>query len=62
MPSAPADLATVAGDWGADGLVRLRLPSPVRAQYLLIWFTLLPPDDDGTYQAYVSAVTATVTP
>jgi hypothetical protein len=42
--------------------VRLRLPSPVRARYLLIWFTALPPDDDGTYQAYVSAVTATVTP
>jgi hypothetical protein len=57
-----ADLATAASDSGAGGLVRLRLPSPVRAQYLLIWFTLLPPDDDGTYQAYVSAVTATVTP
>jgi cytoskeletal protein RodZ len=58
----PADLATVASDSGAGGLVRLRLPAPVRAQYLLIWFTLLPPDDDGTYQAYVSAVTATVAP
>jgi hypothetical protein len=58
----PADLATVASDSGAGGLVRLRLPAPVRAQYLLIWFTLLPPDADGTYQAYVSAVTATVAP
>jgi hypothetical protein len=58
----PADLATVASDSAAGGLVRLRLPSPVRAQYLLIWFTVLPPDDDGTYQASVSAVTATVTP
>jgi len=57
----PADLATVASDSGAGGLVRLRLSSPVRAQYLLIWFTLLPPDDDGTYQADISAVTATVT-
>jgi hypothetical protein len=57
----PADLATEASGSGAGGLVRLRLSSPVRAQYLLIWFTLLPPDDDGTYQAYVSAVTATVT-
>jgi len=59
--TSPADLATVASDSGVGGLVRLRLPSPVRAQYLLVWFTLLPPDDDGTYQAYVSAVTATVT-
>ena len=58
----PADLATVASDSAAGGLVRLRLRSPVRARYLLIWFTLLPPDDDGTYQAYISAVTATVTP
>ncbi len=58
----PADVATVASDSGAGGLVRLRLSSPVHAQYLLIWFTLLPPDDDGTYQADISAVTATVTP
>jgi cytoskeleton protein RodZ len=58
----PADLATVASDSGAGGLVRLRLSSSVRARYLLIWFTLLPPDTDGTYQADVSAVTATVTP
>lgn len=56
----PADLVTVASESGAGGLVRLRLPVPVRAQYLLIWFTLLPPDGNGTYQAYVSAVTATV--
>jgi cytoskeletal protein RodZ len=56
----PADLATVASDSSAGGLVRLRLSAPVRAQYLLIWFTLLPPDGNGTYQAYVSAVTATV--
>jgi hypothetical protein len=33
----------------------------VSARYLLVWFTLLPPDDNGTYQAYVSAVTVTVT-
>jgi hypothetical protein len=58
----PADLATVAGDSDASGLVRLRLRSPVRARYLLIWFTGLPSDGNGTYQAAVSAVTATVTP
>jgi hypothetical protein len=57
-----ADLATVASDSGTGGLVQLRLSAPVRAQYLLIWFTRLPPDDDGTYEADVSAVTATVIP
>lgn len=58
----PAGLATVASDFGAGGLVRLRPSSPVRARYLLIWFTLLPPDSAGTYEAYVSDVIATVTP
>ena len=54
------DFTTVARRSDAGGLVRLRLSSPVRARYLLIWFTLLPPDNAGTYQAAVSAVTATV--
>jgi hypothetical protein len=58
----PAHLVTAASAAGAGGLVRLRLPAPVRAQYLLIWFTQLPPNGDGSYEAYVSAVTATVTP
>jgi cytoskeletal protein RodZ len=57
-----AALTTAASDSGAGGLVRSRLSSPVRARYLLIWFTLLPPDSAGTYQADVSAVTVTVTP
>jgi hypothetical protein len=58
----PAHLVTAASAAGAVGLVRLRLPAPVRAQYLLIWFTQLPPNGDGSYEAYVSAVTATVIP
>ena len=58
----PAHLVTAASAAGAGGLVRLRLPAPVRARYLLIWFTQLPPNGDGSYEAYVSAVTATVTP
>jgi hypothetical protein len=41
----PADLATVASDSAAGGLVRLRLRSPVRARYLLIWFTLAQLDE-----------------
>jgi cytoskeletal protein RodZ len=54
-----AHLATVASKSGAGGLVRLRLTSRVRARYLLIWFTLLPPDAAGTFQADISSVTVT---
>jgi hypothetical protein len=55
------DLATVAADTGAGGLVRLRLSAPVHARYLLIWFTRLPSNGNGSYEAYVSQVTATAT-
>ncbi len=54
-----AHLRTVAGADGAGGAVRLSLPSHPRARYLLIWFTRLPPDAAGTYQADVSSVTVT---
>jgi hypothetical protein len=37
----------------AGGTVRLRLARPRRERYLLIWFSLLPPDGAGTYQAIV---------
>jgi hypothetical protein len=57
-----ADLATAASVSGAGTLVRLRLSAPVRARYLLIWFTRLPPNGNGTFEAFVSSVTATVTP
>jgi len=57
-----ASLATVASYTGAGGLIRPRLASPVPARYLLIWFTLLPPDAAGTYQADVSGVTVTAIP
>ena len=33
--------------------MRLRLSRPKRARYLLIWFTLLPPDSAGTFQVSV---------
>lgn len=35
------------------GEVDLALARPERARYLLIWFTLLPPDSAGTYQAVI---------
>ena len=46
----------VAGASGAGGATWLRLASPVRARYVLIWFTRLPPDTSGTYQASVYGI------
>jgi cytoskeletal protein RodZ len=48
-----AALPPVARSDGAGGTVRFRLGTPARARYLLVWFTLLPPDSAGTYQASV---------
>jgi hypothetical protein len=44
-------VAAVANDVG--GTVRLHLRAPEQARYVLIWFTLLPPNGDGQYQASV---------
>jgi cytoskeletal protein RodZ len=52
-----ADLRTVATSAGAGGTVQLSLTSPAHARYLLIWFTKLPPDNAGTYQASVYRIT-----
>lgn len=52
-----ADLHTVATSAGPGGTVELSLTSPVQARYLLIWFTKLPPDSTGTYQASIYAIT-----
>lgn len=54
--TAPAGLRVVASAAGAGGTVRLRLAARPRVRYLLIWFTLLPPDGSGTYQADISGV------
>ena len=35
------------------GKVRLRLTHPVSARYLLLWFTVLPPDGSGTFQVSI---------
>ncbi len=42
---------------GAGGSLRLRFRSAETGRYLLIWFTLLPPDGAGTYQVFVHQVT-----
>jgi cytoskeletal protein RodZ len=49
-------LRPVASAANAGGVVQLRSAAPVRGRYLLIWFTLLPPDGSGTYQGDISGV------
>jgi hypothetical protein len=37
-------------------MMRLRLTTPAHGRYVLIWFTRLPPDPAGTFQASVHNV------
>ncbi len=46
----------------AGGTLHLRLARPERARYLLIWFTLLPPDSAGTFQEGIYSVRLKGTP
>jgi hypothetical protein len=48
-----AALPPVASAANAGGVVRLRLTPPAHGRYVLIWFTSLPPDPAGTFQASV---------
>jgi cytoskeletal protein RodZ len=48
-----ADLTPVASAADAGGVVNLRLATPARGRYVLIWFTSLPRDPAGTFQAAV---------
>jgi len=48
-----ADLREVASAAGAGGAVRMWPTAAVRAKYVLIWFTRLPADARGTFQASV---------
>jgi cytoskeletal protein RodZ len=52
-----SELRSVARSSDAGGTIRLSLSSPVQARYLLIWFTVLPPDASGTYQVNVYDIT-----
>ena len=54
------DEAAALGDFRVEaratdvgGRVDLRLARPARGRYVLIWFTVLPPDSSGTFQASV---------
>ena len=51
-----AGLKTVATASNVGGVVHLQLATPSQGQYLLIWFTKLPPDSSGTFEAFVSGV------
>jgi hypothetical protein len=48
-----ADMPVVAQSANTGGSVTLQVRSPVLARYLLVWFTGLPPDASGTYQASI---------
>jgi len=48
-----ADLPPVAQAASTGGVVHLRLATPAHGRYVLIWFTSLPPDPAGTFQASV---------
>ena len=48
-----ARLPAVARAAGAAGVVDLRPARPAQGRYVLIWFTSLPPDPTGTFQASV---------
>ena len=52
-----ADLPEVAVATNASGPMGVRFSVAVRARYVLIWFTALPPAGSGTYQASVYNVT-----
>ena len=50
-------LPVVASANNAGTVLSLSLKAPVRARYVLLWFTKLPPDGVGTYQEFVHGVT-----
>jgi len=51
-----ADLSPVSHAANAGGVVDLRLVTPAHGRYVLIWFTSLPPDPAGTFQASVYSI------
>ena len=51
--SSLTDLPPIAQVSGAGGPVSLQLTRPARGRYVLIWFTRLPPDPSGAFQASV---------
>ncbi len=56
-----AELPVVAQAPNPGGTLTLRASAPVTARYVLIWFTQLPPDGAGTYQADIYNVSVSGT-
>jgi cytoskeletal protein RodZ len=54
--AAVSSLKVVTRANGVGGALRFRLRSPRTARYVLLWFTLLPPNGVGQYQVSVSRV------
>jgi hypothetical protein len=52
----PASLKVVESEAGAGGVVRLRPPAPYVARYLLVWFTSLPLNPNGSYFASIYGI------
>jgi len=50
-------LPQVATASNVGGTVQVQLSAPAHVRYVLIWFTKLPPDNAGTYQASVYKIT-----
>jgi hypothetical protein len=50
------NLQPVASANNAGGVLQLHITAPVSGRYLLIWFTQLPPNSSGTFQAFVSGI------
>jgi cytoskeletal protein RodZ len=57
-----AALRPVANSAGPGGIVRLGLSHPTRGRYVLVWFTKLPRDPAGTYQAAIYGIGVKGTP
>jgi len=48
-----ADLRPVAQATDGGGVITMRPARPAKARYLLLWFTRLPPDSSGTFEAII---------
>ena len=53
---APEKFEVLAQATAAGSELRLRLPKPMRTQYVLVWFTQLPAADSGGYQGGISEI------
>jgi cytoskeletal protein RodZ len=52
-----SQMPVVASGTDVGGQLTMRLKSPARARYILIWFVKLPPSGSGTYTASIYSVT-----